>query len=79
MNHRIMKHIEVVDNVATGAKARDARIKAGVTSCSVAKYMGHSSMYLSHLERGMRRFSIDKYNKFFEAIKALQKIKQEKA
>lgn len=65
----IYKTIQKVDSERTGITARAERNKAGLTLSTVAGGMGVSSMFLSHLERGLKTWNAGHVEKFNEAIK----------
>ena len=65
---RMMKQVWVIDDVETGAFARQVRKDHGVSLREVSRRMGVSAAFLSDCERGHRRFSQERYNEFFQAL-----------
>lgn len=60
----------VYDHVATGAKARDLRVRRGVSMRQVARGMGLAVSYVSDLERGRRPWRAELVQRFLEALGA---------
>ena len=65
---RMMKQVWVIDDVETGAFARQVRKDHVVSLREVARRMDVSAAFLSDCERGRRRFSQERYNEFFQAL-----------
>ena len=68
----LYKTIQKVDSEETGKLARIERGNAELTLAAVSDHMGVSSMFLSHLERGMKTWNESHVQKFNDAIKDLR-------
>lgn len=60
---------QVLDDIETGKKFREARIKAGFTGRQLAERMNLSASYLSDLELGRRSWNAAKVKRFMDALK----------
>lgn len=60
---------EVDDPYEIGLRLRLDRQARGLSIEDVAKKMGFTRMYLSHLERGIRNWSDDLISKYRKALK----------
>ncbi len=67
----IQKTIRVIDHMRTGAKAREARKRAGLTLGDVCRRMGVSDGYLCELELGKANWSAEMFERFAKALKEL--------
>ena len=66
----IQKTIRVVDNMRTGAAAREARKRKRFKLGTIADRMGISDAYLCQLELGMANWTAEMFAKFETALKA---------
>ncbi|MCC7375409.1 MAG: helix-turn-helix transcriptional regulator [Verrucomicrobiales bacterium] len=64
----IVRTVYAVDNVETGMAARIRRENRCLSLRLVAKRMGISAMYLSHLERGKRAWTQARLDQFVDAV-----------
>ena len=71
MNILRFRTIHIVDQDQTGNEARAYRSAHDLSLRSVAKEMGVSAMYLSHLETGKRKWNQAKAERFAEAVRKL--------
>ncbi len=65
----IFKTTQVIDHIATGAKARESREKLNLSLRSVARKMGYSAAFISDLERGRRNWDKPLTQNFSKALK----------
>jgi len=62
------RQVLVYDNLATGARAGEARHERGLTLREVAARMGFTPMYISDLERGRRAWREELVQLYFDAL-----------
>lgn len=77
MNAKLIKKRTVVwvtDNVATGATARAARLKRGISLRTVAARMALSAPFMSDLERGRRNWCPLRVRDFNISIRERKKV-----
>jgi len=66
---RVMK--PVIDHVATGANARDLRMRHGLSLRAVATAMGFSPPHVVDLEKGRRGWTDERAAAFEKAVRTL--------
>lgn len=64
----VKKAVRVIDDEATGEIARELRLARGFSLRELGDAMGFSAMYLSQLERGVRRWTESLASKYIKAV-----------
>lgn len=78
-NSIVWRKVQEIDQEATAAAMRAARINAKRTQSHVARCMGFQPAYISDLEKGFRKWTEKKCDAFLSALNAASEGRRSEA